>query len=149
MLEMILRYGNYHFWSQDQSWIMIEAAGMPEEAVTPFLHTIAVDKLWLERIEHGGRPALDELTDFAEAKELMIELKKQWKDFFDGLTNEAMAGEITFQNTRGISITVTLGEILMHVFNHGTYHRGQVARAVRLSGGEPISTDLLDFLRQK
>jgi uncharacterized damage-inducible protein DinB len=35
------------------------------------------------------------------------------------------------------------------VFNHGTYHRAQVARDLRQHNLEPINTDFIFYVRQK
>jgi uncharacterized damage-inducible protein DinB len=31
---------------------------------------------------------------------------------------------------------------------HGSYHRGQLARAVREAGAQPINTDFINYVRQ-
>ena len=47
----------------------------------------------------------------------------------------------------GGSITVaTMGETVMHVTMHTTYHRGQLATQVRALGGEPPLTDLVAWI---
>jgi uncharacterized damage-inducible protein DinB len=39
-------------------------------------------------------------------------------------------------------------DLLMHVALHGSYHRGQIAQALRLAGGEPVNTDFITFVRE-
>jgi uncharacterized damage-inducible protein DinB len=34
---------------------------------------------------------------------------------------------------------------IYHLFNHSTYHRGQVTRMLRLLDAEPVATDFLAF----
>jgi uncharacterized damage-inducible protein DinB len=41
----------------------------------------------------------------------------------------------------------TLEEIMRHVVNHGSYHRGQVAFMLRLLGKQPQATDWIAFSR--
>ncbi len=149
LLEMILRYGRYHLWGHDRALKMIEASGAPEDAVNPFRHTLAADQIWLQRIRFGGQPTADEPADLAAAKDLLFELKRQWSELFESLTDEALLKVMAYRNMKGDPYEHSLGEILMHVFNHGTHHRGQIARAVRLAGGEPIPTDLIVFFRQE
>ena len=55
---------------------------------------------------------------------------------------------IGYRNTRGEYWTSTVGDILTHVVMHGTYHRGQIAAAVRDSGGAPAYTDFIHAARQ-
>ncbi|WP_414711827.1 DinB family protein [Sphingobacterium sp. UBA1498] len=42
-----------------------------------------------------------------------------------------------------------VNDILLHVFNHGTYHRAQIASEMRRNGVEPINTDYITFIRLK
>jgi uncharacterized damage-inducible protein DinB len=42
-----------------------------------------------------------------------------------------------------------MAEVLVHVANHGTYHRGQVATLLRQLGKVPIATDYLLFVDAK
>jgi uncharacterized damage-inducible protein DinB len=43
----------------------------------------------------------------------------------------------------------TIHEVLTHVFNHSTYHRGQIARIVHEQGGQRASTDFIAFSRKQ
>ena len=47
---------------------------------------------------------------------------------------------------KGDTFTRPLGETLVHIVNHGTYHRGQVATLLRQLGKIPASTDYLLYL---
>ena len=46
-------------------------------------------------------------------------------------------------------MTSTMFEMLRHVVNHATYHRGQVADRIRMVGGEPLGTDLIAWYRDR
>lgn len=45
--------------------------------------------------------------------------------------------------------TNTIGDILFHIVNHSTYHRGQIASDFRESDIEPLNTDYIMFKRDK
>jgi uncharacterized damage-inducible protein DinB len=38
-------------------------------------------------------------------------------------------------------------QIMIHLVNHGTYHRGQVAMLLRQKGFEPVNTDYITYDR--
>ena len=40
-----------------------------------------------------------------------------------------------------------LDDIMLHVLNHASYHRGQVALLQRADGQEPAYTDYIQFVR--
>lgn len=67
------------------------------------------------------------------------------------MAEEAANGDgerlITYRNSSGVEYTNTLEDILLHVAEHGVYHRGQVALLVRASGGNAIPTDYIIFTR--
>jgi len=57
-----------------------------------------------------------------------------------------MAQPLSYVNFKGETFKYPLGETLVHVANHGTYHRGQVATLLRQLGRTPASTDYLRYL---
>jgi uncharacterized damage-inducible protein DinB len=40
-------------------------------------------------------------------------------------------------------------QMLQHVVNHQSYHRGQIATMLRQLGAKPISTDMIFFYRER
>ncbi len=55
---------------------------------------------------------------------------------------------ITYNNTKGDTFTTSLEDILIQVFNHGTYHRAQIAHDLRHNSLEPVNTDYITFVRE-
>jgi len=56
---------------------------------------------------------------------------------------------IHHKTTAGVAQAAPLWQMLQHLVNHGTYHRGQVATLLRQLGAKPISTDLILFYRER
>lgn len=54
---------------------------------------------------------------------------------------------IQYTNSKNLSFENSLEDILLHVFNHGTYHRAQIASEMRLNGFEPLNTDYITYQR--
>ena len=42
-----------------------------------------------------------------------------------------------------------LWQSMMHLINHGTYHRGQVTTLLRQHGAEPVLSDLMHYYRER
>jgi uncharacterized damage-inducible protein DinB len=55
----------------------------------------------------------------------------------------------TITDMSGKSYGRRLGDMLVHVANHATYHRGQVATMTRQVGGTPVSTDFIRFASER
>ena len=63
-----------------------------------------------------------------------------------GLTEQVLKEPITYENPPGTSWTYSVRQVLLHVVNHSTYHRGQVASMLRQLGTVPPATDLLIYV---
>ncbi len=72
-----------------------------------------------------------------------------WLDWAGSLTAEEWPEPFTFLNSKGVKSTLPTWQIVLHVVNHGSYHRGQVATLLRQSGFTPPGTDLIMFYRSR
>ncbi|MDZ7362122.1 MAG: hypothetical protein ONB46_15570 [candidate division KSB1 bacterium] len=59
------------------------------------------------------------------------------------MTEEALTARITCVNVKGETGTDELWQMLQHLVNHSTYHRGQITTMLRQLGAEPAATDFL------
>jgi uncharacterized damage-inducible protein DinB len=66
-------------------------------------------------------------------------------EFINSLAEDALTTKITYVNVKGETWTHALWQMLRHLVNHSTYHRGQVATMLRQLGAEPAATDFLLF----
>ena len=65
--------------------------------------------------------------------------------FLRSLSDDALARPVPYTLLNGTRGEQTLGDLLTHVVNHSTYHRGQVATMLRQVGAAPPATDFLVF----
>src|SRR5690554_2443577 len=56
---------------------------------------------------------------------------------------------IHYKNSQGNSFTNSVCDILLHIVNHATYHRGQIATAFRIQGIQPLATDYIFHRREE
>lgn len=73
-------------------------------------------------------------------------LEKEQNSLLVSLTDERINMRVSFENFQGQIWELSLGEMMQHVVNHSTYHRGQVVTMLRQLGQAPPSTDLSLFL---
>jgi uncharacterized damage-inducible protein DinB len=112
-------------------------------------HLHAADWLWLERFEGRSTaafPPRDERETVASYRAAWDELQGRRDAYLASLTEERLAEPLAYRNMKGEPMAYPLGELLFHVSNHATYHRGQVMQAVRQSGGRVASSDYLYWL---
>ncbi len=113
-------------------------------------HLVAAEKIWLSRLT--GTPEATMLSE-KDAPSLSA-LKEIWEDvaartarFVAGLDKKKMSSTFQMTTTRGIPYTHVYQDALLHLVNHSTYHRGQIAVLMRQVGAQPVGTDLIAFYR--
>jgi uncharacterized damage-inducible protein DinB len=112
-------------------------------------HTFAADRFWLGRIQ-GNAPATfidDEDRRFDILRKEWPALQQRWREWAAPLTDEDVAAKISYKDTEGNPYEQPLWQILLHVVNHATHHRGQVSGFLRAMGHTPPPLDMTDFYR--
>ena len=94
------------------------------------------DRIWLSRI----LPNVD-LNSWEEVQE-------KWSAWASGLNADNLLQDIEYKDTRGNSHSTPAWQIVLHVVNHATLHRGQVMSLLRQSGIAPPQIDLITYYRE-
>lgn len=153
---------DFHYWSRDR--VLTAVAMLDAEQYTRPLggsfgsvrdtlnHTYGAEVLWLRRW-FGESP-----TAFpADMPATAPELGTAWRDqetalraFVQGLDEQGMHRIVAYRNLAGVPGESPVWQMLVHVVNHATYHRGQVATLLRQLGATPaVSTDLIGYFRER
>ena len=114
-------------------------------------HNYVIDQIFQAHLqgrphEHTARnttmtPALDELRDAQHA------LDRWYVAWSDDLSDEALEEKVSFTFVGGGDGVMTRGQILLHLINHTSYHRGFAADMFYQIPAKPPTTDLTVFLR--
>ncbi|ACB95686.1 DinB family protein [Beijerinckia indica] len=115
-------------------------------------HLLTTDRLWLKRLTgEGDHPTRldtiihDDLTDLALARHAE---DKRIITVIDGYSDVDLSRRHAYRTTSGQPQEQRLSDILLHVFNHQTHHRGQAHACYSiLTRQEPPTLDLLAFQR--
>lgn len=110
-------------------------------------HVFGADRVWLARIRGGPQ---ERPRDYS-LEELAVEwtaVYAAWHEWAAGMTDASMADQISYRDLKGNPWVSPVWQILLHVVNHGTHHRGQVAGFLRTMGRVPPVLDLIAFYRQ-
>jgi uncharacterized damage-inducible protein DinB len=117
------------------------------DPVSVFAHIAATEHLWYSRIR--GTP-----TDLAVWPEITVAESRAIAERHADLFDEIVAGGgdgldqmVSYRNSAGRDFRNSVRDIVIHVTMHGSYHRGQIARLIRASGGEPPYTDYIQYRR--
>ena len=112
-------------------------------------HVYAADRVWLGRIR--GKPPARFLDPDVDVKLEVLQrdwpaLLAQWQAWVDGLQDASAT--VAYQDLKGNPFTTPLWQVVLHVVNHGTHHRGQVSAMIRAMGHTPPPLDLIRFYRE-
>jgi uncharacterized damage-inducible protein DinB len=115
-------------------------------------HLLLTDRLWLKRLTgEGDRPnRLDAILyeDRADLTRARIAEDNRLISVIEEYDDAALANLHSYKTTSGMPQSQALADILLHMFNHQTHHRGQAHGCLSiLTGGEPPPLDLLVFQR--
>jgi uncharacterized damage-inducible protein DinB len=107
-------------------------------------HLLATEVVWLSRWEGhslGEPPDYPGEVDVGALKRMWTSFWNRQFSFVTSLADDELSRPIAIRTRSGIETVQPLGETMLHVVNHSTYHRGQAASLIRMLGGTPRATD--------
>ena len=96
----------------------------------------------------GGMPTMKELETLVALKSFAESIEQERQEFLHGLNEDVLHAQSQFSDMTGNPYSEPLVQLMQHVVNHSTYHRGQVTTMLRQVGGEAASLDMLYFFRE-
>ncbi|HEX3867029.1 MAG TPA: DinB family protein [Gemmatimonadaceae bacterium] len=124
-------------------------AAPPPEAMRLFAHVAAAEHLWYARLcarpsEHAVWPSLTP----EQSRDLAAENATLYERLVADHDDSELSRVVSYTNTAGRRFHNSVRDIVAHVSEHGSYHRGQIALRIRAGGGEPPYTDFIQFTRR-
>jgi uncharacterized damage-inducible protein DinB len=115
-------------------------------------HLLLTDRIWLKRLtgdgDHPDRLDAILYDDRAELLRARIAEDARLQRVVDDYADGDLLAPVCYRTTSGKAYSQLRQDILLHLFNHQTHHRGQAhACCSILTGTEPPSLDLLQFQR--
>lgn len=114
-------------------------------------HAYVVDLIWkahLEGVPHGFTSRTTESKpSLADLRAAQTEVDHWYIDYADKLSEEALNEIVHFKFVDGGAGAMARSDMLLHIVNHKTYHRGYVADMLYQAGSRPPVMDLPVFLR--
>jgi len=148
MKQYFLKLYQYNAWATKRVLNCLTTQSIDDEKILSIMgHIVAAQFLWLHRIK-GLAPAnvklwgeytLPQLVTMAE------EAGRLWLDFVEQTDN--FNRELTYSNYVGDPYINNVEMIMIHLVNHSSYHRAQIAMLLRQKGFEPINTDFITYDR--
>lgn len=114
-------------------------------------HLAAAEWIWLERWNGRSPSSLLPETEFesvALATQRVTEIDRQLLSYVEALDASDLEVVKDYCSTEGKLYSNVLHDMLQHVINHSSYHRGQIASLLRQVGAVPQQTDLILYFRR-
>jgi uncharacterized damage-inducible protein DinB len=114
------------------------------------VHVFAADRLWLARLNGDANPPYTTPADYrlSVLETDWPKVHDHWRTWLAGLTEEVGAGEFNYHDMKGRVWRQPLWQLVFHVVNHGTHHRGQTAGFLRALGRIPPALDMTVYYRE-
>jgi uncharacterized damage-inducible protein DinB len=158
-VEDLREHVNYSAWASQR---LVHAASELSEAellrdfqtsdrnvLGTLVHTFAADRLWLARLQKSPRPQYSSEADY-QLSVLQNEwpaVYREWDDWLKDSSEDKVRADLTYQDMRGNVWTQPIWQLVLHVVNHATHHRGQASGFLRAMGRVPPVLDLVAFYR--
>lgn len=163
MKHLMQQSAAYTYWANLQLFDCINKLAIDQvdrEIISSFpsirktiIHMWDAECAWWQRLKLVEKIELPS-TDFSGTfQELVKEVNKQtllWKEWTGKATEAQLRHVFFYRNSKKEEFKQPVYEMLVHLMNHGTYHRGQLVTMLRQLGTESIpQTDFVVFCRKK
>jgi uncharacterized damage-inducible protein DinB len=152
MKEHFVILFNYNNWANEKSIkSLIKIEGKNEKAFQIMSHIIDAQINWFKRINDPAKASQDFWNKYSieDMRGLSYKSSKEWLKLIESLSEDGFKNKIKYQNSKGLEFTNSIAQILTHVTNHSSYHRGQIALLLRSNWASPPVTDYIVYERER
>ena len=161
MKELLVQYASYNAWANkklfDRIGVLSEEQ-IQQEIVSSFssiyktvLHLLDAESIWWQRLRLSEQIIIPSQHFTGTSIELINETLRQstqWEQWVKTASDNQLQHVFAYQNSKKEQFKQPVNEVLVHIFNHGTFHRGQIVTMLRQLGVENIpQTDFIHFRR--
>jgi len=110
------------------------------------LHTYSAKQIWIERIRVGVDAKWEKLdghTSIEQLRTLDAALNQRYAAHFQTLNDASLERRLDYRDMRGHQHNSRPLDVLLHVANHGVYHRAQASNMLRHVGAKPPRVDYI------
>jgi len=158
LLDHFRRLQGYEADANALALASLESVGTQERghpsftrAVQVFAHMLLARRVWLTRLQGGQHQVRDwfPTLPLEELRQMARSLDADWVTYLDTCEAQSLDAECNYASSEGVAYASQIRDILTHVYNHSTYHRGQLARLVSECGGQRAATDYILLTRRR
>lgn len=163
MRELLIQFASYNVWANHRITyhiLLLEQAKWMEQTPSSFnslyktiLHIWDAESGWWQRMRQHENivvPSRSFDPSMKDACNGLMHQSMQWEKFIkEDLDSDAIQSQLWYKNSRGEDFSQPVFQVLLHVFNHSTYHRGQLITMMRALGETALpQTDFIHYSRK-
>jgi len=128
--------------------ILMSAKDISEQPIRLMAHILGTEQVWLTRLRTGAADGNLIWPDFdiTACRAKLRELREAWAAFMAEIAGD-LSQRVRYRTSKGTQFDNSIEDILTHVINHSSYHRGQISKILRQKGEEPVNTDYITYAR--
>jgi len=158
--ELLQQYASYNVWANQRivnTLLPLTQEKLHQPVVSSFnslhltlKHMWNTEQTWWQRVKLLERiqSIMDLDVSTEDVATALIAQSKQWEGWVNKNTTAGLEHVFAYQTFKGEHFKQPIFQMLLHVFNHQSYHRGQVVTILRQVGVETIpATDFILYSR--
>jgi uncharacterized damage-inducible protein DinB len=145
MIAFFNEFFEYNRWCNDRYMVALLRINKEHQSHRLFSHILNSHEMWLGRIRNEDD--LPHPWDIINYHDYELKDIKNHGKTYDILNQFAMETLVEYRNTKGIKFTNSVRDILLHVVNHSSYHRAQIASELVGLSVKPPVTDYIAYKR--
>jgi len=163
MKILLTQYASYHLWANQQLFetILKQPRELQELKVSSsfpslkdtLLHMWDAESIWWQRLklqENIVPPSQSFTGNCEDIAKGMTQQSRQWQEWILHSNDYMFEHEFIYFNSRKEKFKQATFQMLLHLFNHATYHRGQLVNILRqLEVTNIPQTDFIVWSRKK
>ena len=163
MKELLKQYATYNIWASRRIFdIILALPGEKQMMEVPssfnslyktVLHMLDAENIWWQRMKLSERivvPSENFTGTMKELSDTLLQQSKQWEEWIASASDLSIDHVFQYYNKKKEYFKMPVYQMLHHVFNHDTYHRGQLINMLRQLGVEKLpSTDFSTWATNK
>ena len=141
----------YNDWANEQIYNALNAAGKyPDRCILLLSHIIASQDVWYERIagNHDWNIQIWDVYNLQECSLLSKQSTQQWLKLIRNTKEKDFNRLVKYKNSKGKKFETPVRDIMAHLVNHSTYHRGQINQLLTQNGVKIPSMDFIFSILQ-
>lgn len=137
----------YNFYANESliSLVKEQPSAYKDEIASLYSHILNAHQIWNERILKNQSKI--DVWSILELSELDVINQNVLAESISIVKTLNLQSDFSYKNSRGAVFQNKIEEVLYHIVNHGTYHRGQIITLLKQQGVSVVSTDYIFYKR--